>query len=341
MRAWRAGPNPAAASARRCPRRWPILAVAGLLAALLLPIPWMHVVSDDPPAVAWRLNGRLHVNDTAVDPPGRWSWLTVGRPQLLVEWLVERATGTDDPPRDMRVPSATPRPLLNEPAAAATGLRHAGHDVRLQLTVEARRPRVPGLPESTTITAIDGIELIDRHAWERATSPREGVSMPPGQAAPTPQQRTISLTDGRRVVVDGADLPYEHINPLEVAPAGLTARITFAWLAALPSDWFRELSLGRSHGLMVALTTYAHAIDTDLAQGRHIAGTGGIRGDGTVTRVGGVDAKARAAHRAGADVLFVPAPQVSQLDDLDLAGMTVVPVDSLEEAVGWLERPIT
>lgn len=70
---------------------------------------------------------------------------------------------------------------------------------------------------------------------------------------------------------------------------------------------------------MVALTTYAHVVDADLAQGRHIAGTGGIRGDGTVTRVGGVAAKAGAAHRAGADVLFVPASQASQLDDLELA----------------------
>ncbi len=341
MLASRADPAPPTAPNGRRGRRWPISVAAGLLAVLVLPVPWMHVVSDDPPAVAWRLNGRLHVNDTPIDPPGRWSWLTVGRPQLLVEWLLERVTGSDDPPRDMRGPSATPRPLLNEPAAAATGLRRAGHDVQLQLLVGARRPHVPGLPASTTITAIDGIELTDRHAWERATQRRERVRLPPGQLLPTPEQRTLELTDGRTVVIDGGELPYEVINPLDVAPAGITAQISFAWLSVLPSEWFRELSLGRSHGMMVALTTYAYVVDADLAQGRHIAGTGGIRGDGTVTRVGGVDAKARAAHRAGADVLIVPASQRSQLDDLDLDGMTVVPVETLGEAVRWLERPIT
>lgn len=84
----------------------------------------------------------------------RWSWLTVGRPQLLVEWLLERAMGTEDPPRDMRTPSAALRPLLSEPGTAALGPRQAGHEVTLELLVEAREPLVPGLPASTTITVV-------------------------------------------------------------------------------------------------------------------------------------------------------------------------------------------
>ena len=94
-------------------------------------------------------------------------------------------------------------------------------------------------------------------------------------------------------------------------------------------------------GAMVALVTYADVSGLDLAQGRHIAGTGGILGDGTVTRIGGLPAKARAARRAGADVLLVPASQVGELDDVDLAGVQVVPWRTLGDAIAWLSQPIT
>ncbi len=325
---------------KRRRRRLIVLALV-VTAVLATPIPWLHVISDDPPGTAWRLDGRLQVNDTSIEPSGQWTWLAVGRPQLVGEWLWDEAVGSDDRPDDLRDGPVTRSPALSEPSAAAVGLRHAGRDVPLGLMVEARYPTIEGLPQSAIISSVDGIPLTDRGAWERATSGWEAQAGLPSQYEEPQEEFTFRLGDGRTFTTAGPGLPYEVINTLDLAPEGLTAGISFAITDWLPVDWFREMSLGSSHGSMVALTTYAHASGTDLAQGRHIAGTGGIRGDGEITRIGGLEAKARAANRAGAQVLLIPATQSYQLDDVDLPGTTVVPVRNLQEAIDWLEQPVT
>jgi hypothetical protein len=314
---------------------------------LLLPVPWLHVVSDDPPGTAWRLDGRLEVNGNTVDPEGEWTWLAVGRPQLVGEVLWEEAFGTTDPADDLRAGPITRSPALSEPSAAAVGLRQAGRDVPLGLLVEVREPLVEGLPQSGVIASINGVQVTDRHTWKRATG-NWGVDVrirePYGATAYKPevdQSVTFGLADGRRFTTPGHDLPYEFVHMLDLAPEDLTAGISFVSADWLPVDWFRELSLGSSHGSMVALTTYAQASGRDLSQGRHIAGTGAIAGDGAYVRIGGLPSKARAAHRSGADVLLFPASQEAELEGMDLDGMTLVPVRNLEEAVEWLARPVT
>ena len=326
-------------------RRRSITALAVLLvAALAVPVPWLHVISDDPPGTAWRLDGRLEVNGTTVDPPGRWSWLAVGRPQLVGEVLYDRLVGRDDTPVDLRSGSITRRPALSEPAAAAVGLRHMGHDLALGLLVEVREPLLEGYPETAQLAAVNGIALTDRQAWQQASSgwqgPAEVAPAEDGPPGEDPEPVTFRLSDGRQFSAPGPALPYAEINALDLAPQELEAGISFKVTQFLPGDWFRNLSLGSSHGMMVALTTYAYSSGRDLAQGRHIAGTGGIRGDGTVTAIGGLTAKANAAHRAGADVLLVPASQAHHLEDKDLTGMSVVPVETLGEAIERLAAPV-
>jgi Lon-like protease len=98
----------------------------------------------------------------------------------------------------------------------------------------------------------------------------------------------------------------------------------------------RNLSVGSSHGVIVALTVYADASGHDLARGRHIAGTGRIAGDGSVGPIGGLAAKAAAARRAGADVLVFPGSQVGELAGFDPGAMKLVGVGTLEEAIAAL-----
>jgi hypothetical protein len=336
------------ARAARPTVRWLRRALLVGLLVLVLPVPWLHVVSDDPLGTAWRLNGRLHVAGEVVDPPGRWTWLAVGRPAIVAEVLRDRVTANPAPPVDLRVDSMTLRPALAEPAAAAVGLRHAGLDVPLGFLVEAYGPLVEGLPERAIITQLDGVPLLDRSAWEQATSllggpPAEAVivdgAAPDATSASAPLRFETAADGAFELDWSGGGLPYEVVRTLDTAPPTLEARITFAVLDLLPTEWFRELSLGSSHGLMVALTTYAHAVDLDLAQGRHIAGTGGIRGDGTVVPIGGLAAKATAARRAGADVLFVPAMQQGLLTGVDTGAMQVVPVETLADAIEHLLGP--
>ena len=329
----------------RARRRWAIRGVIALVLVMLLPVPWLHVISDDPPGTTWRLNGRLQVNGESIDPPGRWSWLAVGRPAVVGEVVRDAVFGSDDPPTDMRGDSMVLRPALAEPAAAAVGLRHAGVDIPLGLLVEAYDPMVEGLPERAILTRLQGVQLTDRAAWEQASSVLEIPEIGQGQdglAGTVPEHLSFeTATAGVFQFERTAEgLPYRVVRTLDTAPQAFDARIAFQATELLPVDWFRELSLGSSHGMMVALTTYAHVFEGDLAAGRHIAGTGGIRGDGSVVPIGGLEAKATAAKRAGADVLFYPATQETVLADLDPGPMALVPITSLADAIEWLTGPV-
>lgn len=97
---------------------------------------------------------------------------------------------------------------------------------------------------------------------------------------------------------------------------------------------------GPSAGLMVALTVFDKAADTDLASGRRIAGTGGLTPGGDVEDVGGVAQKVLAAAEADVDVFVVPAEQLDTArgarpaqGDLELVG-----VGSFDEAVEALRE---
>lgn len=304
-----------------------IATVVVTVVGLLLPVPWLHVVGENPIGWEWRLDGRLVVNGEVVDPPGRWSWLTVGRPPLVVELLRDEILGVDDGPRDLRDAPVGTQPQLVEPVAAAVGLREAGWELTLGLVVEVAAPTIDGVPRQAQVVALNGVALRTRDDWERA------------RAAGGPQVR-FRTVDGRVWTGDGPVLPYESIRVVDLGPEGLQAAIGGRWARLAPAQWFRSLALGNSHGLMVAVMTYAQFAGDDLAAGRHIAGTGGVRGDGTVTRIGGLPAKAAAARRSGADVLLVPASQVDELAGVDTGDMDVVPVATVAEAIAALRAGV-
>jgi hypothetical protein len=305
------------ASARRV--RVPALAVTAALLVALLPVPWMTAGLEQPPGTAWRLDGRLQVNGEQIDPPGAWYWLTVGRPPIVAE-VVAGFVGIRPTTKSLVGGTATSRPEVNEPAAVAVGLRAAGVAVDVRLVVELSRPTVAELPESLEVVSINGITTATRDGWERALGSLGA-------------HNTIVDVDGTEHDFRGRRLPYERTDLLDVPVDPIDARIG-GRLAGTPiGRWFRGLALGRSHGVMVALVTYAHFSGDDLARGRTITGTGGVSGDGAVLRIGGLRSKAAAAIRLGADVLLVPAEQVHELHGLDHGRTRVIAVGHLDEAI--------
>ena len=91
---------------------------------------------------------------------------------------------------------------------------------------------------------------------------------------------------------------------------------------------------GPSAGLAYALAIADMLDPADLARSRAIAATGTITLDGAVGPVGGVQEKAIAADRAGADVFVVPAADTG---NVDRPGLNVRTVDDLDEALRVLE----
>ena len=307
---------------RRWRRRLLVLAVV----VLLLPVPWRHV-SDSVVGLAWGLDNRLIVGDQRLDPPGQWSWLTVGRPALVGELAWQRLRRTLDPSsppgaRDLRTGSISSRPDHVEAVAAAVGLQRAGRDLQLGVRVLVADPVADGLPADAELVYVNARRLTDRASWREAL----GATRARGRL-------TMVTTEGTAYVAPDGRLPYRHVEVIDLAPPGITAAVGGH---GPPYSWLRSMAMGSSHGLMVGLTTYAAVSGEDLAAGRHVAGTGRLLGDGTVGTIGGLRSKAGAARRAGADVLLVPASQARQLDDVDLGGVRVLAVTTIDDAIGQL-----
>ena len=315
-----------AAQTPRPTRRWRRRLLVLTVVAMLLPVPWRHV-SDSVVGLAWGLDTRLVVDGERIDPPGQWSWLTVGRPALVGELVWQRVRRTIDPEspagaRDLRAGSISSRPAHVEAVAAAVGLQRAGHDLQLGLRVQVRDPVAPGLPERAELTIVNGRRLTDRATWREALA-----------ATRADGHLTLVTAEGVAHVSPDGRVPYRHVEVIDLAPPGTTAAVGGT---GPPYSWIRSMAMGSSHGLMVGLTTYAAASGEDLAAGRHVAGTGRLLGDGSVGTIGGLRSKAGAARRAGADVLLVPAGQVHQLDDLDLGRVRVLAVTSIDDAIEQL-----
>lgn len=113
---------------------------------------------------------------------------------------------------------------------------------------------------------------------------------------------------------------------------------------------------GPSAGLMFTLAIYTQLADSDLRDGRTIAGTGTIEQDGKVGDIGGADKKVLSAAKSGASIFFVPdnpvdkeilkedpkaknnyeeALEAVQSEGLDIE---VVPVKTVQDAIDYLEK---
>lgn len=308
-------------------RTWPkTLTALTLTVALvaMLPLPWLVARTTNPPGMAWRLDGRLLMNGEPLDPPGDWYGLTAGRPPVIAELVWGWVRSDAAPPRDMRHGSVFDSPVLAEPAALAVGLVEAGMAVTTSTMIEARNPLIAGLPDRVWVKEVNGRQIATRGDWLRSVLSLD-------------DQNEFVGGDGRIHAFAGGRFPYGAVDVVR-APTDL--EVSLAGMGRLvPDSIYRNLRIGRSHGLLLALAAYSQYSGEDLSRGRVIAGTGVLRSDGTVAPIGGLAAKARAAHRVGVEVMVYPAAQRCQgeaLDEAGLTGMTMVPVATLAEAIAAL-----
>ncbi|MHC0037283.1 SepM family pheromone-processing serine protease [Pseudoneobacillus sp. C159] len=104
---------------------------------------------------------------------------------------------------------------------------------------------------------------------------------------------------------------------------------------------------GPSAGLMFSLEIYNQLTVEDLTKGYAIAGTGTISNDGIVGPIGGIEQKIVAADKVGAEIFFAPNENGEEDSNYQAAvktakdiksKMKIVPVDTFEEAVTYLEK---
>jgi Lon-like protease len=137
-----------------------------------------------------------------------------------------------------------------------------------------------------------------------------------------------------RVTVDGDNGPRIVTVTAEKRDGRWVAGMTLqsAGLSSPPAVSTSGVG-GGSAGLLLTLAYLDALEDGDLTAGRTVSGTGTMSLSGHVGAVGGLPYKVRGAEQAGVDVFFVPAELAASVPDTK---MTVVPVDTVDDAVRWL-----
>jgi PDZ domain-containing protein len=94
---------------------------------------------------------------------------------------------------------------------------------------------------------------------------------------------------------------------------------------------------GPSAGTMFALGIIDKLTPLNLTGGKFIAGTGEITASGQVQAIGGIQQKMVGARDAGATIFLAPASNCSDVKGAIPAGLQVVKISTLSQAVTYLE----
>jgi len=94
---------------------------------------------------------------------------------------------------------------------------------------------------------------------------------------------------------------------------------------------------GPSAGLMFSLAVVDKLTTGDLNDGKFVAGTGTITGDGKVGPIGGITHKMLAAQEAGATIFMVPAENCEEAKTAHEDGLELIRVETLDQAVAALQ----
>ncbi len=151
---------------------------------------------------------------------------------------------------------------------------------------------------------------------------------PEGGGEPAPQQLEVVAGASPEPAADPAAQPVPYL--------GITVGTEYS--APFPIDFTLESVGGPSAGMMFSLAIVDLLTEGPMNGGGHVAGTGTIDPAGTVGAIGGIRQKLVGARDAGAELFLAPAGNCTEVAGNEPAGMTVVPVSTLDEARATVER---
>lgn len=214
----------------------------------------------------------------------------------------------------------------SQETAKAAALRQLGYEITEEIVVVQVLDGMPAdgvLELGDVILEVDGAEVESPADVAEVIADRE-----PGDDVGFTLRRddeTISVTagtepaedDGRPLVGFAPDWGFDLPVDIEI---GIDERIG-----------------GPSAGLIFALAIYDRLTEESLVEGRHLAGSGEISGEGEVGTVGGLPQKIAAAEDDGVELFLAPRGNCSDVLTANNGDMPVVPVDTLTEAIDVIE----
>jgi PDZ domain-containing protein len=185
---------------------------------------------------------------------------------------------------------------------------------------------VPGYPASTVLKAGDVIEAVDGKPVTDQTSLSSMIT-----AHPTGTMLTLEvLRAGKTLTV-----------PVASKASGGTAVIGVEVQEQYKFPFTVSISVGDiggpSAGMMFALGIIDKLTPLNLTGGKFIAGTGEITASGQVEPIGGIQQKMVGARSAGATIFLTPAGNCSDTVGAVPAGLRLVKVSTLSQAISDLE----
>jgi len=185
---------------------------------------------------------------------------------------------------------------------------------------------VPGAPASAVLKSGDVIEAVNGTPVTGATNLSTLITSHP---AGTPLHLTV-LRDGKTLQLsvrseNSGGTPIIGVEVQEEYKFPFTVKITVGDIG------------GPSAGMMFALGIIDKLTPMNLTGGKFIAGTGEITASGQVQPIGGIQQKMVGARDAGATIFLTPASNCSDTAGAVPAGLKIVKVSTLTQAIDELE----
>jgi Lon-like protease len=192
------------------------------------------------------------------------------------------------------------------------------------ITIEQTVPGYPAynvLKPGDVITAIDGTPV---------TSDSDLTTMIRSHRAGT----TLNITVLRNGKPEHFDVTTKESGGVPIIGVGIQDQYKFPFTVSF--DLGSQIG-GPSAGMMFALGIIDKLTTDNLTGGKFIAGTGEIEPDGQVEAIGGIQQKMIGARNAGATIFLAPASNCSDVNGAIPAGLRVVQVSTLSQAVTYLD----
>lgn len=206
----------------------------------------------------------------------------------------------------------------------AVALREAGFEV----AVKVEKPIDKGGPAGGKLEVGDAIRAVD---GEKVESPDDVVakisSLKPGSE--------VDLEIDRGDAQQSVTLTTEP-HPDDKSLSRIGVGVGYEFPLAVTNNVGEDIG-GPSAGTMFALAMYDELTKGSLTGGESIAGTGTIDDDGTVGPIGGIQQKIAGAAAADATIFLTPAGNCQEAVSGDDHGLTLLKVETFQQAVKSLE----
>jgi PDZ domain-containing protein len=210
-------------------------------------------------------------------------------------------------------------------AAALTEL-HIPYQVQeVVVQPEAGFPAAGVLKPGDVITGVDGQAV--------TSNPVTGQSNLTSLIGAHPAGTTLTLTIVRNGRSQTVRVGTKESGGRPVMGVQITAQFTFPFTVKFSVG---DIG-GPSAGMMFALGIIDKLTAMNLTGGKFIAGTGEIEVSGKVDPIGGIQQKMVGARDAGATIFLAPASNCSDVKGAIPAGLQVVKVSTLSQAVTYLQ----